>query len=107
MNSVIRVEDDAASALDTSIVSVITVKEAGCLDKDGQSLQAADQDGEEAGPDIPAGKVEDENLTLSMNQFELLLSDLKTKHLAEKRMLQCDLSLCKKVIKLMASCMKA
>jgi hypothetical protein len=42
MNSVIRVEDDAASALDTSIVSVITVKEAGCLDKDGQSLQAAD-----------------------------------------------------------------
>ena len=28
-----------------------------------------------------------EELTLSIAQFEMLLSDLKTKHLAEKRML--------------------
>lgn len=32
----------------------------------------------------------------------MVLSDLKTRHLAEKRMLQCDLALCKKTIKLMA-----
>ena len=28
-----------------------------------------------------------ENLTLSISQFEMILSDLKTRHLAEKRML--------------------
>ncbi len=108
MNSVIRVADDAQSSLDTSIISVIEVKDSEEKDKNdlGQILPA-DQEGEEAGPDIQAAKVEDENLTLSMNQFELLLSDLKTKHLAEKRMLQCDLSLSKKVIKLMVSCIKS
>ena len=34
-----------------------------------------------------AKQVVDDNLTLSMAQFEMLISDLKTKHLAEKRML--------------------
>ena len=108
MNSVIRVADDAQSSLDTSIISVIEVKDSEEKDKnDLAQILSADQDGEEAGTDVQAAKVEDENLTLSMNQFELLLSDLKTKHLAEKRMLQCDLSLSKKVIKLMVSCIKS
>ena len=48
-----------------------------------------------------------ENLTLSIGQFEMILSDLKTRHLAEKRMLQCDLALCKKTIKLMAENMRS
>jgi len=34
-----------------------------------------------------AAKVVDDNLTLSMVQFECLVSDLKTKHLAEMRMI--------------------
>ena len=58
------------------------------------------KEGEE-GAEVDAEK-EAENLTLSINQFEMVLSDLKTRHLAEKRMLQCDLALCKKTIKLMA-----
>lgn len=49
---------------------------------------------------------EAEHLTLSIVQFEMVLSDLKTRHLAEKRMLQCDLALCKKTIKMMAQSMR-
>ena len=37
----------------------------------------------------------------------MILSDLKTKHLAEKRMLQCDLGLCKKTIKIMADSIRS
>ena len=45
-------------------------------------------DEEEKGDELDDEKVPDvENLTLSIAQFEMLLSDLKTKHLAEKRML--------------------
>ena len=95
MNSVIRVDDDGQSSLDTSIISVIRV----CDNDADKESELGDQDSV-----IEIGKdVEDENLTLSMAQFEMLLSDLKTKHLAEKRMLQCDLALCKKTIKIMAN----
>ena len=43
----------------------------------------------EVGKEGGVGIMDDEekNLTLSMTQFEMILSDLKTKHLAEKRML--------------------
>ena len=45
--------------------------------------------------------MDEENVILPVTHFEVMLSELKTKHIAEKRMLQCDLSLCKKVIQLM------
>ena len=45
-------------------------------------------------------------MNLTRAQFEVLISDLKTKHLAEKRLLQCDLSLCKKVVKQIIGCMR-
>ena len=94
----ILIDDDAQ--LDTSVISVIHV------DDDADKIQA------EKGED---GKIEDENLTLisapidltlSVAQFEMMISDLNTKHIAEKRMLQCDLTLCKKMIQLMAISMR-
>ena len=52
--------------------------------------------------------VEDKtNLTLPVSHIEIMLSELKTKHIAEKRMLQCDLSLCKKVIQLMSKAIRS
>jgi len=81
MNSVIRVEDDTQSNLDTSIISVIRVTD----DDADKESELGDQDSViEVAKDVVD---ECENLTLSMAQFEMLLSDLKTKHLAEKRML--------------------
>ena len=44
-----------------------------------------DEDGEEKD-----GKKE---VTITMDQLELIISELKTRHIAEKRMMQCDLSL--------------
>ena len=86
MNSVIRVEDDAQSSLDTSVISVIKVSDADA-DKESSELGSA-RPLDEQDSVIEVGKeATDENLTLSMAQFEMLLSDLKTKHLAEKRML--------------------
>ena len=93
VNTVIQNEDDGQSSLDTSLISVIKVSDG----KDDEAEQT-----------IEAAKVAvDENLTLSMAQFEMILSDLKTRHLAEKRMLQCDLALCKKTILLMAKIMRS
>ena len=54
------------------------------IDKDSKD----DEDGEE-------GKKE---VTITMTQLELIISELKTRHIAEKRMMQCDLSLQKKTI---------
>ena len=104
MNSVIRVEEDAQSSLDTSVVSVIKVSDAA----DDKESCVSEQDSViEVGKE-GVGVVDDEkNLTLSMTQFEMILSDLKTKHLAEKRMLQCDLGLCKKTIKIMADSIRS
>ena len=85
MNSVIKVggENDAASSLDTSIVSVI---KAGEDDSKGASKGDAG-DGAESEDNNEANKDEEDDITLNLAQFEVLLSDLKTKHCAEKRML--------------------
>ena len=82
MNSVIKVggENDAASSLDTSIVSVIKVGEE-------ESKGPTKGDAAETEDNNEAGKDEEDDITLNLAQFEVLLSDLKTKHLAEKRML--------------------
>ena len=86
--------------MDTSIISVIKVSDTDAYNNESDLGSAR--------PNLLAGDEQDsvievaENLTLSMAQFEMLISDLKTKHLAEKRMLQCDLGLCKKTIKMMA-----
>ena len=37
-------------------------------------------------------------VSLKLPQVEVILSEVKTKHLAEKRLLQCDLMLLKKVV---------
>ena len=87
--------------MDTSVISVIKVSDANA-DKDSELGSARPLDTLDDSVIEAAKEVADENLTLSMAQFEMLLSDLKTKHLAEKRMLQCDLGLCKKTIKIMA-----
>ena len=55
------------------------------IDKDGKD----DEDGEEEGK---------KEVTITMTQLELIISELKTRHIAEKRMMQCDLSLQKKTI---------
>jgi len=88
MNSVIELEEEA---LNTSVVSVIRVAD---CEKANES-----EDADEVKPG--------ENFQMTRTQFELLINDIKTKHLAERSMLQCDLSLCKKVIKLMADCLRA
>ena len=67
MNSVIRVEDDAQSSLDTSVISVIKVSDAedkeSELVKGGSVLDGA----EEQDSVVELGKeAVDENLTLSM-----------------------------------------
>lgn len=97
MNSVIRVDtDDAASSqLNESISSVIRVTTT--PEKDAK-LEGEDGEGD----DDKGGK----DFKLTRAQFEVLISDLKTKHLAEKRMMNCDLILCKKMVKLMVSCMR-
>ena len=41
---------------------------------------------------------EKKEVTITMNQLDLIISELKTRHIAEKRMMQCDLSLQKKTI---------
>mmetsp|Transcript_2502 Transcript_2502/g.3467 ORF Transcript_2502/g.3467 Transcript_2502/m.3467 type:complete len:92 (+) Transcript_2502:1874-2149(+) len=91
MNSVVRQsgtnDNDDAVSLNESICSVVRV--ATTPEKD-----------EKTGADAEASeKGDDEKMNLTKAQFEVLISDLKTKQLAEKRMLQCDLSLCKKVVK--------
>ena len=48
-----------------------------------------DEDGEKDGK---------KEVTITMDQLELIISELKTRHIAEKRMMQCDLSLQKKTI---------
>ena len=88
INTVIQQEDDAYSSLNTSVISVIKVSDE--LDR---------LEGDESNTVVMVGDTKvAENLTLSISQFEMILSDLKTKHFAEKRMLQCDLTLCKKTI---------
>ena len=87
--------------MDTSVISVIKVSDTN-TDKESELGSARPLDTLDDSVIEAAKEVADENLTLSMAQFEMLLSDLKTKHLAEKRMLQCDLGLCKKTIKIMA-----
>ena len=79
INSVIRVggDDDTQSIGNTSVISVVKVEH----DDEEKGVTGEDQEIE----DDKAADVE--NLTLSIAQFEMLLSDLKTKHLAEKRML--------------------
>lgn len=76
INSVIQVgQDDDAQSDTCSVISVVKV-EPEEEEKGGEDQEIDDE------------KVADvENLTLSIAQFEMLLSDLKTKHLAEKRML--------------------
>ena len=79
-----NVQDDALSM--NSFNSVIKVS-------DEQQLEQNKPDNDSQQEDQAVTE-----LTLSVPQFEVMLSELKTKHIAEKRMLQCDLSLCKKVI---------
>ena len=94
MNSVVTVQNeaDAQSSLDTSVISVIKVTE------EEERKGAADDKELEKIDDIQAKAVKDDTLTLSLAQFECLVSDLKTKHLSEMKMIQCDLMLCKKTI---------
>lgn len=104
INSVIRVEDDAVSSqLNESVCSVIRVPQS----PENDAAAEEDKEGEAA----KAGEDDEDNdqkiMNLTRAQFEVLISDLKTKHLAEKRMLMCDLSLCKKVVKQIISCMRS
>ena len=101
INSVIRVEDED-DALNTSVSTVLRVASSENSAKDKAMVEAESEE-----PDLEGVKGDNENLILSRAQFEVLISDLKTRHVAEKRMLQCDLSLCKKVIKLMVEYMRA
>lgn len=73
MNSVIRVDNDDAvsSQLNESVNSVIRVT----------TQTTPEKDGDEENDD------KNKELNLTRAQFEVLISDLKTKHLAEKRML--------------------
>ena len=50
--------------------------------------------------------VDQSELTLTIPQVEALLSELKTKHTAEKRLLHCDMMLMKKLIKTMVDKIK-
>ena len=50
--------------------------------------------------------LETSEITFTIPQVEALLSELKTKHISEKRLLQCDLMLMKKVMKTMSEKIK-
>ena len=50
--------------------------------------------------------LETKEVTFTIPQVEALLSELKTKHTSEKRLLQCDLMLMKKVMKKMSEKIK-
>ena len=52
-------------------------------------------------------KEEDGEPTFTLSQVEIILSDLKTRHIAEKRLLSCDLMLCKKTIQVMSQKLKS
>lgn len=67
------------------------------LEEKKEALEATQQ--EEA--ENAAAEVKPIDLTeasLKMPQVEAILSEVKTRHIAEKRLLQCDLMLLKKVV---------
>lgn len=94
--SVVKVSDDSFDEEDSNGGKTTSEREA-------KDLLLESQAAEEAGNNPnKSGDLQPHSASLTVSQFELMLSELKTRHIAEKRMLQCDLSLCKKVIHLMA-----
>lgn len=93
------VKDESTASLNESMVSVIRVEDK----EDGAGDASLLLDQTLAKPEEAKGEeAAKEGGQLPIDKMELVLSELKTKHISEKRMLQCDITCLKKVIMLMA-----